>query len=79
MRLNDSVEIGEAVRSARKALGWSQTELAVRVGTTQAVISKFENTGDGLIDTLLRIVQALDLQLLLLQRRNSPLWHEPVD
>ncbi|MGQ4277236.1 helix-turn-helix domain-containing protein [Pseudidiomarina sp. E22-M8] len=76
MRLNHSEDIGAAVRAARKALGWSQTELAEKAQTTQAVISNFESSGDGRIDTLLRITQALDLQLLLLQRKESSLWED---
>ncbi|MFC0445529.1 helix-turn-helix domain-containing protein [Pseudidiomarina halophila] len=76
MRLNHSEDIGGAVRAARKALGWSQTELAEKAQTTQAVISNFESSGDGRIDTLLRITQALDLQLLLLQKKESALWED---
>ncbi|MGV2839083.1 helix-turn-helix domain-containing protein [Pseudidiomarina piscicola] len=74
MRVDDANELGAAIRLARKELGWSQAFLAERVDTTQALISKFENSGDGRIDTLLRITDALDLQLLLLQKRESPLW-----
>ncbi len=74
MRLNDSKDIAEAVRKARKALRWSQSELAEKVGTTQAVISRFEGRGEARIDTLLKITEALDLQLLMLQKRESPLW-----
>ncbi|WP_258808136.1 helix-turn-helix domain-containing protein [Pseudidiomarina sp. CB1] len=76
MRLNDSKDIAEAVRKARKALRWSQSELAGKVGTTQAVISRFESSGEARIDTLLKITEALDLQLLMLQKRESPLWDD---
>ncbi|RUO53510.1 helix-turn-helix domain-containing protein [Pseudidiomarina homiensis] len=76
MRLNDSKDIAEAVRKARKALRWSQSDLADKVGTTQAVISRFESSGEARIDTLLKITEALDLQLLMLQKRESPLWDD---
>ncbi|WP_411361033.1 helix-turn-helix domain-containing protein [Pseudidiomarina sp. YC-516-91] len=74
MRLETAKEIGEGIKKARLALGWSQTELAAKIGSTQAVVSRFEASGDGRIETLLKITEALELQLVLLQRNNSQLW-----
>lgn len=74
MRLETTAEISAAIKAARTALGWSQTELAERVDTTQAVISKIENHGDGRVSTLLRVLAALELQMVVLQQRDSCLW-----
>lgn len=74
MRLETTTEISAAIKAARTALGWSQTELAERVDTTQAVISKIENQGDGRVSTLLRVLAALELQMVVLQQRDSCLW-----
>lgn len=74
MRLDTTAEISAAIKTARVALGWSQTELAERVETTQAVISKIENQGDGRVSTLLRVLAALELQMIVLQQRDSCLW-----
>ena len=74
MRLETAKEIGEGIKKARLALGWSQAELATRISSTQAVVSRFERSGDGRIETLLKIAEALELQLVLLQRNNSQLW-----
>lgn len=74
MRLETTAEISAAIKAARTALGWSQTELAERVDTTQAVISKIENQGDGRVSTLLRVLEALELQMVVLQQRDSCLW-----
>lgn len=74
MRLATTTEISAAIKTARTALGWSQTELAERVDTTQAVISKIENHGDGRVSTLLRVLAALELQMIVLQQRDSQLW-----
>ncbi|HET8816533.1 MAG TPA: helix-turn-helix domain-containing protein [Pseudidiomarina sp.] len=74
MRLQTTAEISAAIKAARIALGWSQTELAERVDTTQAVISKIENQGDGRVSTLLRVLAALELQMIVLQQRDSCLW-----
>jgi transcriptional regulator with XRE-family HTH domain len=35
--------LGARLRRRRKELGWTQTELAERVGTSQAVVQKIEN------------------------------------
>jgi transcriptional regulator with XRE-family HTH domain len=35
--------LGARLRKRRRALGWTQTELADKVGTSQAVIQKIEN------------------------------------
>lgn len=52
----------QRIRSARKAKGWSQAELAKRAGTDQAHISRLEN-GEvgGSIDLITRIARELDV------------------
>ncbi len=39
----DPSTLGGRLRMRRKELGWTQTELAMAVGTSQAVIQKIEN------------------------------------
>lgn len=62
-------QIGNGVRRARKALGWSQTELGHRAGLRQETISLIE-TGNpaARIDTLLAVIAALDLEFRLSPR-----------
>ena len=47
----------------RKRLGFSQTLVAQRMGSTQRVVSRLENGGDVQVSTLARYVQALGLKL----------------
>jgi len=56
--------IGERMKTLRKQAGWSQGELAERVGTDARQISRYENgrITPGL-DVLARIAQALDVSL----------------
>lgn len=63
------IQIGNSVRRARKALGWSQTELGHRAGLRQETISLIE-TGNpaARIDTLLAVIAALDLEFRLSPR-----------
>jgi transcriptional regulator with XRE-family HTH domain len=56
--------IAEKVAEQRQAKGLSQRELAEIVGTTQSAIARLERGGrPPRIDTLLRIADALDCEL----------------
>ena len=56
--------IADGVAARRRALGFSQTDLAELVGTTQSAIARLESGGrPPRIDTLLRIAEALDCDL----------------
>lgn len=56
--------IAAQVTERRLALGLSQKELAELVGTTQSAIARLESGGrPPRIDTLLRIAEALDCEL----------------
>jgi transcriptional regulator with XRE-family HTH domain len=58
-------QIAEQVVKQRKALGLSQKELADLTDTTQSAIARLESGGrPPRIDTLLRIAEALDCELI---------------
>ena len=58
-------QIADKVSERRVAMGLSQRELAELVGTTQSAIARLERGGrPPRIDTLLRIAEALDCELL---------------
>ena len=58
-------QIADKVADRRKELGLSQAELAELVATTQSAIARLERGGrPPRIDTLLRIADALDCELL---------------
>jgi ribosome-binding protein aMBF1 (putative translation factor) len=65
--------IAERVAERRKELGLSQAELADLVMTTQSAIARLESGGrPPRIDTLLRIANALDCELLVELRPRKP-------
>lgn len=62
--LRPLLDIADTVLRLRMAKGWSQSELARRVGTKQANISKLENgLANPTIDFLRRVAQALETDL----------------
>jgi ribosome-binding protein aMBF1 (putative translation factor) len=59
-------EVGRMVAETRLERGMSQQELAVLCGTTQSAIARLERGGrPPKLDTLMRIADALDAELLL--------------
>jgi transcriptional regulator with XRE-family HTH domain len=66
--------IAEQVIKQRRARGLSQKELAGLTGTTQSAIARLESGGrPPRIDTLLRIAEALDCELIVeLRPRTKP-------
>lgn len=52
-------EIARLVRSARESAGFSQRELALKAGTTQAVVARLELGTDQRMPSLMLIVRLL--------------------
>jgi ribosome-binding protein aMBF1 (putative translation factor) len=66
-------QIAEQVTDRRRELGLSQAELAEVCGTTQSAIARLESGGrPPRIDTLLKLAQALDCELVVELRPRSP-------
>ena len=65
-------QIADRVSGRRKQLGLSQKELAELTGTTQSAIARLESGGrPPRIDTLLRIAEALDCELIVQLRART--------
>jgi HTH-type transcriptional regulator/antitoxin HipB len=64
--------LGSALREERKKKGLSQAEAGRSVGVDQPTVSKVEQGSSGTrLDTLFRLLAALDLELVL-QSRQPP-------
>ena len=61
----------ETIRARRRALGLSQAETARRSGIQQRQVSVFERGGDVTLSTLLKLAQALDVDLLPVPREDT--------
>ena len=64
-------KIHETIRARRLALGLSQVEAARRSGIQQRQVSLFERGGDVTLSTLLKLAQALDVELLPVPREDT--------
>ena len=64
-------KIHETIRARRLALGLSQIEAARRSGIQQRQVSVFERGGDVTLSTLLKLAQALDMELLPVAREDT--------
>ena len=62
--INNSTELGAAVRAARKSRGLTQVELAVQAGVARAWLAKFEaGHPTASIEQVFRTLRALGLGL----------------
>ncbi|GAA4345771.1 helix-turn-helix domain-containing protein [Angustibacter luteus] len=61
------VRIGGLIRDARKHRGWTQTQLATELGTSQSAVNRIEKGGQNLsLEMLARIGEALDSEIVTL-------------
>jgi transcriptional regulator with XRE-family HTH domain len=61
---DQTMPLGERIKALRQAAGWSQGELAQRVGTDARQISRYENARiTPSLDVLARIAETLDVSL----------------
>jgi HTH-type transcriptional regulator / antitoxin HipB len=67
-------QLGAIIQTARRSRGLSQQQLAELIGMRQKTISAIENGSDGTkLDTLLRVISILDLNIQIIEgRRDGP-------
>jgi transcriptional regulator with XRE-family HTH domain len=63
--------INQIIRARRLELGLSQIEAARRSGIQQRQVSLFERGGDVTLSTLLKLAQALDMELVPVPREDA--------
>jgi HTH-type transcriptional regulator / antitoxin HipB len=70
--LTTSEQIGQILRSARRAKGLSQAQAGIRLGLSQNRLSELENgAGTIPVELLLTMIALYDLQLEVLNRSQS--------
>jgi len=60
MLTGNAVSVGQRIRATREALGWTQSDLAARLGRTQTAVSYWESGRRGLsLDDLVDVARVL--------------------
>ena len=60
---NPTKGVGQEIRDARRALGWSQTELANRAHVSRPTVARVETGANISTGTLEKVAQALGKRL----------------
>jgi HTH-type transcriptional regulator/antitoxin HipB len=63
--------LGASVREARRAAGFTQSELGLKTGLRQATISSLENGEGGRLESLFKVLTVLNLEVRLAVRSTS--------
>ena len=67
------VQLGNYIRERRRELGLTQEGLAAKIGVRQRTVSDIETSAAVRLDTVLRALAALDLELVVRPRtKGSP-------
>ena len=65
-------QVGVALRSGRRRLGWNQRELAQKAGLNQATIARLEAGADGRFSVVVRALWACGLELVAAPPAGAP-------
>jgi HTH-type transcriptional regulator/antitoxin HipB len=57
------LQFGNEIRENRRRLGMTQEQLAARAGVRQRTVSDIESAGKARLDTVMRILAVLSLEL----------------
>jgi HTH-type transcriptional regulator/antitoxin HipB len=67
------LQLGNYIRERRRELGMTQESLAAKIGVRQRTVSDIETSAAARLDTVLRTLAALDLELVIRPRtKGSP-------
>ena len=73
MHVRSSRDLGALARDRRQEIGWSQTELAERIGTSRSWVSQMENGKERVeVSLVLKAFEALGLMVDVRARRVEP-------
>ena len=72
MKATSAANLAMQVKEQRLARNMNQIEMAQKIGLKQSTVSAFENTPGGTkLDTLFKLLSALDLELVIQPREQA--------
>lgn len=77
MRVRNTVDAGAVIRDARMTHGWSQSELAARIGVVRQTIAALERGAGAGLDVFIRASAALEVDLSAMTSGSSPGYAGP--
>jgi len=73
MNIKTPRDVGHYIASTRKALEWSQTDLAVKIGKDQRFVSRLENNPTSVsFGTVLMVLNALNIDTIMTNQHSPP-------
>ncbi|HDX3142140.1 TPA: type II toxin-antitoxin system antitoxin HipB [Escherichia coli] len=71
-KIYSPTQLANAMKLVRQQNGWTQSELAKKIGIKQTTISNFENNPDNTtLTTFFKILQSLELSMTLCDTKNA--------
>lgn len=71
-KIYSPTQLANTMKLVRQQNGWTQSELAKKIGIKQATISNFENNPDNTsLTTFFKILQSLELSMTLCDAKNA--------
>jgi len=78
MLIHSPIDLAQYYRDQRKQQGLSQTAIAEEIAVRQDTVSKFELKPDNVrLDTLFRLLAALDMEIHIVPKGQKKGWTEP--
>ena len=69
--MKNLAEFSGQLRQRRSELALTQKDMLMRIGMSQQQYQRIESGGDTLLSTLLRILEGMDLELMLIPRQRA--------
>ena len=77
--MNSLKELSETLQARRKALGLNQKDMLLKIGMKQQQYQRIESGGDVRLSTLFRILEGMDMELILAPRDQLDSMHEGLE
>jgi len=68
MHMKTLSELSAEIATRRRQLAYNQTDMLMKIGMSQQQYQRIESGGDTRVSTLLRVIEGLDMELMVVPR-----------